>query len=96
MVTRGCSCSPTWCSSARTATAKDTRPGPVNLIILVERLADAVVEVYGEAIREQAGVVLQEILPAWWGIGGRTHPVVSLALRHRTGRSPRRPRTVIR
>jgi 4-oxalocrotonate tautomerase len=38
---------------------------------LVERLTDAVVEVYGEAIREQTWVVLQEIPPSRWGIGGR-------------------------
>ena len=39
---------------------------------LIERLTDVVVEVYGEAIRDQTWVVLQEIPPERWGIGG--HP----------------------
>jgi 4-oxalocrotonate tautomerase len=38
---------------------------------LIGRLTDAVVEVYGEAVREQTWVVLQEIPPARWGIGGQ-------------------------
>ena len=39
---------------------------------LIERLTEAVVEVYGEAIRDQTWIVLQEISPVRWGIGGRT------------------------
>jgi 4-oxalocrotonate tautomerase len=38
---------------------------------LIERLTDAVVEVYGEATREQTWIVLQEVEPSRWGIGGR-------------------------
>jgi 4-oxalocrotonate tautomerase len=48
------------------------RLDPQSTRLLVERLTEAVVEVYGEAIRDQTWVVLQEVSPARWGIGGRT------------------------
>jgi len=38
---------------------------------LIERLTQAVVDVYGEDIRDQTWVVLQGVPPARWGIGGR-------------------------
>lgn len=38
---------------------------------LIERITDAVVDVYGEAVRDQTWIVLQEVPPAHWGIGGK-------------------------
>jgi 4-oxalocrotonate tautomerase len=38
---------------------------------LIESLTQAVIDVYGEAIRDQTWIVLQEVPPARWGIGGR-------------------------
>jgi 4-oxalocrotonate tautomerase len=38
---------------------------------LIERLTDAVVDVYGEAVREQTWIVLHGVPAERWGIGGR-------------------------
>lgn len=37
---------------------------------LIERITDAVVDVYGEAVRDHTWIVLQEVPRAHWGIGG--------------------------
>jgi 4-oxalocrotonate tautomerase len=37
---------------------------------LIERLTDAFVEVYGEAVRDETWVILQGVPPQRWGFGG--------------------------
>lgn len=38
---------------------------------LIERLTDAFVEVYGEAVREETWVILDGVAPQRWGFGGK-------------------------
>jgi 4-oxalocrotonate tautomerase len=38
---------------------------------LIEKLTDAMVEVYGEDVREETWVVLQGVSPDKWGFGGK-------------------------
>lgn len=38
---------------------------------LIERITDAVAGVFGEQAREQTWVVLNEVPPQRWGIGGK-------------------------
>lgn len=47
------------------------RLSPENTPKLIEGITQAVVDVYGEAIRDQTWVVLQEVPPAQWGIAGK-------------------------
>lgn len=39
---------------------------------LIEKITDAVASVFGEKIKEQTWVVLTEVSPTRWGIGGQT------------------------
>jgi 4-oxalocrotonate tautomerase len=51
---------------------------------LIERITNAVVSVFGEEIKEQTWVVLTEVSPMRWGIGGQTsgsHPDVQASSR---------------
>jgi 4-oxalocrotonate tautomerase len=47
------------------------RLGPETTTKLIEGITQAVVDVYGESIRDQTWVVLQEVPPAQWGIAGK-------------------------
>jgi 4-oxalocrotonate tautomerase len=38
---------------------------------LIEKLTDALVEVYGEASREETWVILHGVAPQHWGFGGQ-------------------------
>lgn len=38
---------------------------------LIERLTDAFVEVYGEAVRDETWVLLDGVSPGHWGFGGK-------------------------
>lgn len=38
---------------------------------LIERLTDAMVEVYGPEMREETWVILEGVSPKRWGFGGR-------------------------
>lgn len=38
---------------------------------LIQRLTDAVAEVFGEDIRPQTWVILTPVPPAYWGIAGQ-------------------------
>jgi 4-oxalocrotonate tautomerase len=38
---------------------------------LIDRLTEAMVEVYGEAVREETWVVLDGVSPKHWGFGGK-------------------------
>jgi 4-oxalocrotonate tautomerase len=38
--------------------------------LLIERLTDALVSVYGEAIRAETWVLLEGVAPEHWGFGG--------------------------
>ena len=38
---------------------------------LIERLTDALVDVYGEAVREETWVILDGVSPERWGFGGK-------------------------
>jgi 4-oxalocrotonate tautomerase len=38
---------------------------------LINRLTEAMVEVYGEAVREETWVVLDGVSPRHWGFGGK-------------------------
>jgi 4-oxalocrotonate tautomerase len=38
--------------------------------LLIERLTDALVSVYGEAIRPETWVLLDGVAPEHWGFGG--------------------------
>jgi 4-oxalocrotonate tautomerase len=38
--------------------------------LLIERLTDALVSVYGEAIRPETWVLLDSVAPEHWGFGG--------------------------
>lgn len=38
---------------------------------LIERLTDALAEVYGEEMREETWVILEGVKPNRWGFGGR-------------------------
>ena len=38
---------------------------------LIERLTDALVEVYGEAVRDETWVILEGVSPQRWGFGGK-------------------------
>jgi len=38
---------------------------------LIEKLTDAFVDVYGEAVREETWVVLDGVSPSRWGFGGK-------------------------
>jgi 4-oxalocrotonate tautomerase len=38
---------------------------------LIERLTDALVEVYGEAVREETWVILDGVPEKRWGFGGK-------------------------
>jgi 4-oxalocrotonate tautomerase len=37
---------------------------------LIERLTEALVDVYGEAVREETWVILDGVSPQRWGFGG--------------------------
>lgn len=39
--------------------------------LLIERLTEAMVEVYGEAVREETWVVLDGVSRRHWGFGGK-------------------------
>lgn len=38
---------------------------------LIARLTDAMVEVYGEAVRDEVWIVLDGVSPKHWGFGGK-------------------------
>jgi 4-oxalocrotonate tautomerase len=38
--------------------------------VLIERLTDALVSVYGEGVRSETWVILDGVAPAHWGFGG--------------------------
>lgn len=38
---------------------------------LIEKLTDALVEVYGEGVRDETWVILHGVPPSRWGFGGR-------------------------
>jgi len=38
--------------------------------LLIERLTDALVSVYGEAVRSETWVLLEGVAPDRWGFGG--------------------------
>lgn len=40
--------------------------------LLIEKLTDALVEVYGEEAREETWVILDGVAPQHWGFGGQT------------------------
>lgn len=42
---------------------------------LIERITDAVASVFGDDIRHQTWIVLEEVAPARWGIGGAAVPL---------------------
>jgi 4-oxalocrotonate tautomerase len=44
---------------------------PANSAKLIEKLTEAMVEVYGEDVREETWVVLQGVTPDKWGFGGK-------------------------
>jgi 4-oxalocrotonate tautomerase len=39
--------------------------------LLIQKLTDALVDVYGEAAREETWVVLDGVSPKHWGFGGK-------------------------
>lgn len=39
--------------------------------VLIERLTEAMVEVYGEPVRDETWVVLDGVSPRNWGFGGK-------------------------
>ena len=39
--------------------------------LLIEKLTEAMVEVYGEAVRDETWVTLDGISPEHWGFGGK-------------------------
>jgi 4-oxalocrotonate tautomerase len=44
---------------------------------LLEALTDAIVSVFGEPIREQTWVTLEEVPRSRWGFGGKAQPPAS-------------------
>jgi 4-oxalocrotonate tautomerase len=42
--------------------------------LLIERLTDAVVDIYGPDLRDETWVILEGVEPKRWGFGGKTRP----------------------
>jgi 4-oxalocrotonate tautomerase len=49
---------------------------------LIENITEGMIDVYGEGMRDKTWVVIEEVLPADWAIGGK---VPSLKVKQTTG-----------